>query len=161
MLGNRVNLLIGFALYVIGVISSNVVSNFFFAGAPLLKFSFPIQIELAIICLGLMALSILYYAKFSFFVMFIIGLIFGGYLFTNPLLILLAVFPLGVAHSSGIEIGLAIKEDMLGRKNFWDEKWKIFFLVLIVLILSIATGYIVEAVKIQIPAKTYVVELPF
>jgi hypothetical protein len=161
MLGNRINLLIGFALYVIGVIASNIVSNFFLDGEPLLKFSFPIQIELAFICLGLMALSILYYAKFSFVVMFVIGLIFGGYLFTNPLLILLAIFPLGVAHSSGIEIGLAIKDDMAGRKNFWEEKWKIFFLVLIVLVLSLATGYIIETIKIQMPANTYIVELPF
>ena len=156
MLGTRINFMIGFAFYVIGLIVSN-----FIPGGIAAKFSFPLPTELAVISLGLMALSVFYYSQFSFAVMFSIGLLFGGMLFTNPLFIILAIFPLGVAHSAGMDIGVSIKDDLTGRRNIWSEKKKLAMMIIIVIALSAATGYMAETIKFAVPTEAFVVELPW
>lgn len=133
----KTNLFIGALAYVIGIIFVNL-----FIGDFEPVFYFPIWAELTIICLGVMSMSIFFYSRFSYLLLFITGIYLGTLLKTLPPFVLLALIPITIAHWTGIEIGVCARQDFFGKRNFFEEKEKFALMILAIVIASAAIGFL-------------------
>ncbi|MEM4257526.1 MAG: hypothetical protein QXZ13_02185 [Candidatus Diapherotrites archaeon] len=147
MVHEKTNVLIGVFSYAFGL----VLGLNFFNLVP--NFSFQLGFELAIISLGVLCMSIFFYSRFSFFLLFVIGMFFSPLVFDKPLFVVLSLIPLSLAHFTGIEIGVSVREDFFGRQNIYDNKVKFFAMALIVILLALIVGFISDYFVFSIPRQ--------
>ena len=140
------NLIIGAVFYITGILAVNFFLKDF---SP--AFSFHPSVELLVVCAGLLAMSMFFYSRFSYILLFAVGIFFGSLASEKPLFVGLAFIPLTFAHWLGIEMGFAARQDFFGKTNFFAEKEKYIIFTLILLALALIAGVIPEYVVFKLP----------
>jgi len=144
--GNTATIILGIMLYIIGIISANL----FFE--PIEKgFTFHPAIELMIFSLAIFVLSGFFYGRIAFVLLLFAGIFLGQSFSTLPLLGILGLMPLLLALLGGKFMGETAKEDLNGKKNFFEEKQSYIAYVILIIISSLLIGF-VFGVEIALPA---------